>query len=538
MSPIVLVATAIALVSIGIVSMSSLAAQQAISNANVERTTLEQDRIAEQTNAFISAVSPSSPSSASSNTTATTIVTIKNTGMNKVSIDHCLILSSPLAQSSYSNTTPTTKPTAIVVPFDTSTSAVVVIAPGSTQSLTFSGVVSADNIKCVTSKGTLLPVKLDSSNDNTTSYSVTDDLAIYSVTAKVTPSTASFQNNVAYKPTGAPISDYSTTPAGSLVWSVPVISQITVTQVLRYDASGKGQGVVDDISSGLTGTYPANSNIQIPIAGPTSKVVINYYTNSAATGGTIQQQHSANIYSQTISKIEGSSSALYASAANGLLASYEYASCQGCFQYPFTYVYGNSNNGYVVGMTISNYYCSYYTCQDPTLLTIYSQDYRRDTLSSRDYNYYYNYFTATTSPQAESVFSFPAPASSFTVSLSYSKDSSVSGSASQNGQVAANTYTGVYASNGYSQDNILPGSINLIWNPNSFRSFSGSEHRDGTYQFRIENVQPGQQIQVRVVHGISAALNNPACNYYNYMGTYCDSIQPNISSSTTLTLSP
>ncbi|MEP0823926.1 MAG: hypothetical protein HRF40_00415, partial [Nitrososphaera sp.] len=62
MNPVIFAAVAISLLAVGTVSMSSLAAQQSTSNANVQKMALERDRNAEQANAYISAVSAESSS--------------------------------------------------------------------------------------------------------------------------------------------------------------------------------------------------------------------------------------------------------------------------------------------------------------------------------------------------------------------------------------------------------------------------------------------------------------------------------------------
>jgi hypothetical protein len=529
MNPVVLAAVALSIVMFGAVASASLAAQQNTSSASTQRIALERDRLLEQTNAFISLVGP-----AGSDTQAT----IKNTGTSAVTIDHCLAVSP---------STGSARPTATKMDVNQ------VVNAGATYNVTLTGIVAADNIKCVTSKGTVLPVKLDATANSAPNSSVTDDLGIYSVSAKVIPGSKIFTNNASYKPTGIPSPNYSSTPTGSLIWSVPVVSQITVTQVPRYDASGNPT----DISSGLTGTYAANSQIQIPIPSPISKIAIKY-TNSAGL------QNTANIYPQTIARFTGSSSLSAGSASlntgQRCTSSNNY-SCNGASLIVEKYVSTNysyspptvdPNDGQQVGLTITNYYCSYYYCTDPTTLETGSLAYSQDQygrywgyryyaqLSSADYSYYYTASSKTlnTSPEIVDVFSFLAPAPSFTVTLSFSRDASFTGIGAQSGYgiPSASTYTKVDATN-FSAANILPGSINVTWPPNSFKYFSGSEHRDGTYQFRIENVQAGQQVQVRVAHGVLASLQNPTSAYYNSYGWYDDTMWPTISGSTTLTIS-
>jgi hypothetical protein len=531
MNPVVLAAVALSLVAFGAVASTSLSAQQSASSASTQKIAQERDRLLEQTNAYVSAVAPSG---------GNTQATIKNTGASTITIDHCLALAP---------STGNLKPTATTIRVNQ------VVNTGKNYNVTLTGTVAADNIKCVTSKGTVLPVKLDAAAANSApNSSVTDDLGIYSVSAKVVPGTKIFTNNASYKPSGIPSPNYSSTPAGSLIWSVPVVSQITVTQVLRYDTSGNPI----DISSGLTGTYAANSQIQIPIPSPISKIAIKY-TNSAGL------QNTANIYPQTIARFTGSSSLSASSASLNTgqrCTSTNSYSCNGAYliveKYASlpNYVYSpptvDPNDGQQVGLAITNYYCAYYYCTDPTTLETgnlaYSQDqygrywgYRYYAqLSSADYSYYYTASSKTlnTTPEIVDVFSFLAPAPSFAVTLSFSRDASISGIGAQSGYgvPTASTYTKVDATN-FSASSILPGSITITWPANAFKTFSGSEHRDGTYQFRIENVQAGQQVQVRVAHGVLASLQNPNSAYYNSYGWYDDSMWPTISGSTTLTIS-
>lgn len=533
MNPVVLAAVALSLVAFGAVASTSLSAQQSTSSASTQKIAEERDRLLEQTNAYVSAVAPSG-----SNTQAT----IKNTGASTITIDHCLALAP---------STGNLKPTATTIRVNQ------VVNTGKNYNVTLTGTVAADNIKCVTSKGTVLPVKLDAVN-STSTPNVTDDLGIYSVSAKVIPGNQVFTNNASFKPAGVPSPNYSTTPTGSLTWSVPVISQITVSQILRYDSSGTST----DISAGLTGPYAANSQIQIPIPSAVSKVVIKY-SNSAGV------QSSANIYPQTVARLSGSSviatSSTTVSAGQRCASTNGYA-CNGASLVVDKSVYigqswspptVNPNDGQALGLSITNYFCQYYYCTDPSTFetggfaynygsscsgcSLYYTGYRYYAqLTSGDYSYYASSTAKTlnTSPEIVDAFSFPAPAPSFTVSVSFSKDASISGygGASGYGVPSASTYTRVDATN-FSASNILPGSIPVTWPANSFKYYTGSEHRDGTYAFRIENVQAGQQIQVRVAHGVVASLQSPTSAYYNSYGWYDDSINPTVSGSTTLAIS-
>lgn len=306
MNPVIFAAVAISLLAVGTVSMSSLAAQQSTSNANVQKMALERDRNAEQANAYISAVSAESSS---------TKATIKNAGSSAVTVDHCLAL------SPFTSLRPTAAKVSVGQTFN----------PGASLDVVLSGTVAADDIKCVTSKGAVLLVKIDGSN-GASNYSVTDDLAIYSVSAKVTPSGKVFANNASFKPPGVPSPNYSTSHAGSLVWSVPVVSQVTLTQVLRYDVNGNPT----DISAGLAGTYAPNSQIQIPITSAVSKVAFKYANSEG------MQDLTANVYPQTVVKSSGSASLSAGSSSVGAgqkCASTNNNSCQGAYLTVEKYVY-------------------------------------------------------------------------------------------------------------------------------------------------------------------------------------------------------
>src|SRR5690606_11431526 len=141
MNPVVIAAVAISLVSLGTVSMASIASQQAVSSASLQKTILERDRLSEQVNAFISAVMPSG---------SDTVATVRNTGSAPVTIDHCLVLLPSPDDGSL-------RPAATKVPGVSSST----VNPGSTLDIAIEGTVTGDSIKCVTSKGTVLPVKMD-----------------------------------------------------------------------------------------------------------------------------------------------------------------------------------------------------------------------------------------------------------------------------------------------------------------------------------------------------------------------------------------
>jgi hypothetical protein len=174
MNPVVLAAVAISLLAVGAVSMSSLSAQQATSSAGVQKMALERDRLGEQVNAYISAVAAESSS---------TKATVKNTGSSPVTVDHCLALSP----------SSTLRPTAAKVAVGQT------VSPGAMLDITLSGNVGADNIKCVTSKGTVLPVKLAAAAGDAMPDPV-DYIDSFAVMADVVIASTQHFTNGAYTP--------------------------------------------------------------------------------------------------------------------------------------------------------------------------------------------------------------------------------------------------------------------------------------------------------------------------------------------------
>ena len=245
MNPVVLAAVAISLLAVGAVSFSSLSAQQATSSASVQKVALERDRLSEQVNAYISSAQPSG---------SDTQATIKNTGSSAVTIDHCLALS----------------PSTALRPTAAKTAVAQTIRPGDTLAVTLSGTVTLENIKCVTSKGTVLQVKLES----TTSSSVPDPadyIDSFSVMASVSMSSTQHLTNSAYTPWAKPSPPVQGT--GSLTYLIPVSKPIIVNYVAREAPDGTAIVVVAD---GSSVQYGAGQTISVPITGPTSKVIVKF----------------------------------------------------------------------------------------------------------------------------------------------------------------------------------------------------------------------------------------------------------------------
>lgn len=251
MNPVVFAAVAISLLAVGTVSMSSLAAQQATSSANVQKVALERDRLTEQANAYIYSVEP-----ASSNTKAT----VKNTGASPVTIDHCLTLS------------PSTdiRPTAANVAVGQT------INPGSTLDVTLLGDVDADSIKCVTSKGTVLPVRLEATAGEVM-LDPGEYINSFAVTADVVMASTEYFTNSAYTPWEKPSPPAQ--PTGSLTYHVPVSKPVTVNYLAREAPDGTTIEVVPD---GSNVDYAADQAISVPITGPTNKVIIRFTPQDSA----------------------------------------------------------------------------------------------------------------------------------------------------------------------------------------------------------------------------------------------------------------
>jgi archaellum component FlaF (FlaF/FlaG flagellin family) len=249
MNPIVLAAIAISLVSLGTVSMASIASQQAVSSANLQKATLERDRLAEQVNAFISAVTPSG---------SNTVATVKNTGSSPVAIDHCLVLS----PSSGGNL----RPVATRVPAVSGST----VSPGSTFDITIPGTVIGDNIKCVTSKGTVLPVKLDAAagdaGPDTNNY-----FDLYSISADVGIRTAASYSTGNVIPVNRPSDPPLTIPPGTLTYHIPVEGAVTVSSAVAYYDDGTSGPIVQGPA-----TFGPGQRIDIPVTKPIDRVEVGY----------------------------------------------------------------------------------------------------------------------------------------------------------------------------------------------------------------------------------------------------------------------
>src|SRR5690606_21019388 len=156
-----------------------------------------------------------------------TLAMVKNTGSSAITVDHCLALSP----------SGTLRPTAAKLEIGQT------VRPGDAIDITLSGNISADNIKCVTSKGTVLPVKLDSAAGLSISDPA-DYIDSFSVMASVAMASTQHLTNGAYTPWTKPSAPAQ--GAGSLTYQIPVSKPITVNYVAREAPDGTAIAVVPD----------------------------------------------------------------------------------------------------------------------------------------------------------------------------------------------------------------------------------------------------------------------------------------------------
>jgi archaellum component FlaF (FlaF/FlaG flagellin family) len=265
MNPVVFAAIAISLVSLGAVSMASIASQQAVSSANLQKAILERDRLSEQINAFISAVEPSGSGK---------VATVKNTGPNPVTIDHCLVLS-PSSGGDL-------RPAAARVPVVSNNT----VNPGSTLDITIEGTVTGDSIKCVTSKGAVLPVKLDAVESDA-APDPNDYFDLYSISADVGIGTGPSYSTGNVLPVNRPSDPPVTIPPGTLTYHIPVEGTVTVSSVVAHYDDGTTSPIVQGPA-----TFDPGQRIDIPVTKPIDRVEVNY---AVADPNTSQQKSSSFI---------------------------------------------------------------------------------------------------------------------------------------------------------------------------------------------------------------------------------------------------
>lgn len=375
MNPVILAAVAISLLAVGTVSMSSLSAQQATSSANVQKVALERDRFQEQVNAYISTVAAEG-----SNTKAT----VKNTGSSPVTIDHCLSLS----------------PSSTLRPTATKAAIGHTVSPGSTLDVTLSGNVAAENIKCVTSKGTVLPVKLASAAGDTMLDPV-DYIDSFAVMADVVMASTQHFTNSAYTPWSKP-----SAPAqgkGSLTYKIPVSKPITVNYLAREAPDGTASVVVPD---GSNVNYNAGQMISVPITGPTSKVIIKF----TPQGGAEQLTTSIRPNFVDVASITGNTKTSAGSANMGVAFGYKVDPTYNRWYSDYVATYSGT-----AGLVGANSWI--YPPSPPQYCTGGSTSIDGNTHCSRLGT------TIQSSPEIVQVYSFPAPKSTVKVTLYYDANS-------------------------------------------------------------------------------------------------------------------
>jgi len=442
MNPVVFAAVAISLVAVGTVSMSSLAAQQSTSSASVQKVALERERLAEQGNAYISAVAAEG-----SNTKAT----VKNTGSSPVTIDHCLVFS------------PSTgiRPTTTKVPVDQ------IVNPGFTLDVTFPGAIDGDNVRCVTSKGTVLPVRLEAIAGEGM-LDPGEYIDSFAVTADVAMSSTEYFTSSSYTPWEKPSPPVQ--PSGSLTYHVPVSKPMTVNYIAREAPDG---AVIEVVPEGSSVQYDAGETISIPITGPTSKVTIRFTPQDGAGQMTATVRPSF----VQVSALSGNSKETSGSVSMGIIEKKCYDPSRG--KYYDRYVAKYSGDEGLIGAG------DWFDQRTPYCYS-----------SSGSFIGYLsgNGLDMTAKPEIVQTFSFPAPKSTVKVTLYY--DVSVADSARNCSNRNCDFYMSSYVDLG------LGGVVEV---PTEYTE-SNAGYRDTdegamshVTTFLLTGLTPGQQVDVPVI---------------------------------------
>lgn len=441
MNPLVFAAVAISLLAVGAVSMSSLTAQQATSSASVQKVALERERLAEQSNAYISSVEP-----AGSNTEAT----VKNSGPTPVTIDHCIAFS------------PSTsiRPTAAKVMIGQTAN------PGSVLDVILSGDVEADSIRCVTSKGTVLPVRLDDADSEGT-LDPLEYIDSFAVTADVQMASTEHFTNTAYTPWEKPSPPAQ--PTGSLTYNVPVSKPMTVNYVAREAPDGT---LVQVVPEGSSIQYDSGQTIPIPITGPTSKVIIRFTPEDSA------EQMTATLRPSfvEVSALSGNQKETSSSVSMGIDDRRCYNPSRG--KYYDDYVATYSGNNGLVGAD------DWIDLRSPYCYSGYGKfiAYRADIRSEIDAR-----------PEIVQTFSFPAPKSTIRVTLYY--DVSTEDHETNCSNRRCDFHMGTYLDLG-------PGGIVEIptYHTESNAGYYDTVEGTRTYvtTFMLTGLTPGQQVDIPV----------------------------------------
>src|SRR5690606_7678330 len=136
------------------------------------------------------------------------------------------------------------------------------VNPGSTLDIAIEGTVTGDSIKCVTSKGTVLPEKMGE-RDGTAGPDPDDYISIFGVTASVSMAQTVYKHNVQKQTWGArgPHQQLS----GCLTDCVPGHERVTVSYIARGGAVDRVGGGLPDSSSM---PYNAGRRFPVPVRDP------------------------------------------------------------------------------------------------------------------------------------------------------------------------------------------------------------------------------------------------------------------------------
>lgn len=452
MNPAVLAATLVAMTSLGVVAAASFSSQQLVNNAEVQRVTLERDRLAEQTNAYISSITPSG---------LNTVATVKNAGTNAVTIDHCIVLSS---------SPPSGGPT---IPAATKLSKVSgnTVNPGSTFDITIDGTVSGDNIKCVTSKGTVLPVRIASAATNGGLVDPEDYIDSFAVTAGLTMASSEYFTNSAYTPWAKPSPPAKGT--GSLTYYIPVAKPITVNYVAREAPDGT---IVTLVPDGSSIQYSAGQTIPVTIAGPTNKVTVKFTPQGSMDQLTATVRPSFVEISSLAGNTKTSSGSVLEGVAFGYLIDPVYYK-----RYDYVYaVYSGTKgligaNGWIFPPPLPHQYCT-------------SWDLNERAYCSREYTNLYS------NPEIVQTYSFQAPKSTVKVTLYY--DASASDHA-RNCIVYGCSFSMMPTIEYWAGGRL---SIPVAYNTPrpGYYSDTIEGSKSGTVTFMLTGLTPGQQVDIPV----------------------------------------
>ncbi|WP_337863949.1 hypothetical protein [Nitrososphaera sp.] len=468
MNPVIIAAAAISLLAVGAVSMTSLSAQQAANSAGMQRMDLERDRLYEQTNAYISSVATSG---------SNTIATVKNTGSSALTVDHCLAVS-PLANS--------------IRPAAAKTAVGQTVKSGSAIDVTLSGIVSADNIKCVTSKGTVLPVRIASAATNGGLVDPADYIDSFAVTAGLTVASNEHFTNSAYTPWAKPSPPAKGT--GSLTYYIPVAKPITVNYVAREAPDGT---IVTLVPDGSSIQYSAGQTIPVTIAGPTNKVTVKF----TPPGNTDQLTATVRPSFVEISALSGNTKTSSGSATTGVAFGYYVDPAYNRWYDGYVAIYSGTAgligaNGWIFPLPPPQYCVGGSTSMDGKVHC------------SRTYTTLYS------SPEIVQTYSFPAPKSTVKVTLYY--DASAR-------DYATNCHVyGCPFSMSSTLDLGAGGSLSIPVAYNTpysgYRSDTIEGSKSGTVTFMLTGLTPGQQVDIPVK--LLSSISSESATVYVGNGRY------------------